>query len=149
MIEQHEQLIADYLAGALDDAGKTKVEELIASGEIDLMEFRELEKLHEDLGAIPTPTPSSAMSSSFYAMLEEEKKSVKKSWFQFLIGQVKQVISELTMPRLAYACILLIAGAFIGSQFNGSNSEIEQLSQEVQDIRVMMMVNILMLFLVL
>jgi HEAT repeat protein len=47
------------------------------------------------------------------------------------------------MPRLAYACILLIAGAFIGSQFNGSNSEIEQLSQEVQDMREMMMVNIL------
>ena len=43
MNDKHEQLIADYLAGNLDDTGKTKVEELIASGEIDFMEFRELD----------------------------------------------------------------------------------------------------------
>ncbi|MEQ8524491.1 hypothetical protein [Gracilimonas sp.] len=143
MNEQHQQLIADYLAGNLDDTGKTKVEELIASGEIDFMEFRELEKLHEDLGSIPAPSPSKEMSSNFYAMLEEEKQSVKNPWFQLLKDQVQQMIAELTMPRLAYGLILLIVGGFIGSQINNNDSEIEQLSQQVQDMREVMMVNML------
>ena len=143
MNEKHEQLIADYLTGDLDDAGKTKVEELIASGEIDFMEFRDLEKLHEDLGSISTPAPGKEMSAKFYAMLEEEKASVKKPWLQSLKEQLQQVIAELTMPRLAYGLILLIVGGFIGTQINNSDSEIEQLSQEVQDMREMMMVNML------
>lgn len=143
MNEKHEKLIADYLAGNLDDTGKTKVEELIASGEIDFMEFRELEKLHEDLGSIPVPKPGSEMSSRFYAMLEEEKKSVKKSWVKLMREQVQNLITEMTVPRLAYALILLIVGGFVGSQLNGNESEIEQLSQEVQTMREMMMVNML------
>lgn len=143
MNEKHEQLIADYLAGNLNDAGKSQVEELIANGEIDFMEFRELEKLHEDLGTIPVPTPGSEMSSRFYAMLEEEKKSARKPWIKSLSDQLQNLIAELTMPRLAYALILLIVGGFIGSQMNGNESELEQLSQEVQTMREMMMVNML------
>lgn len=143
MNDKHEQLIADYLAGSLDDAGKTKVEELIASGEIDFMEFRELEKMHDDLGAISTPMPSSTMSSRFYSMLEEEKKNVKPSLLESFINQIEKAIAELTMPRLAYGFILLIIGGFIGTQINGSKSEIEKLSQEVQNMREMMMVNLL------
>jgi len=143
MNEQHEQLIADYLAGSLDDAGKTKVEELIASGEIDFMEFRELEKLHEDLGSLLTPAPSKEMSSNFFAMLEEEKRSIKPSWVESVINHIRQVLEELTMPRLAYGLVLLFIGGFVGTQLNGDQSEIEQLSQEVQDMREMMMVNML------
>jgi hypothetical protein len=143
MNDKHEQLIADYLSGSLDETGKTKVEELIASGEIDFMEFRELEEMHDDLGAISTPAPSSAMSTKFYAMLEEEKKNLKPSFFGSIIRRIEDAIAELTMPRLAYGLILLIIGGFIGTQFNGNQSEIEQLSQEVQNMREMMMVNML------
>lgn len=143
MNEQHEQLIADYLAGNLDDAGKTKVEVLIANGTIDFMEFRELEKLHEDLGSISTPVPRKEMSLKFYAMLEKEKQSVKESWFKPVQNLVWQFIAELTMPRLAYGLVLLIVGGFIGSQLNSNDSEIKQLSQQVQDMREMMMVNML------
>lgn len=143
MNEQHEQLIADYLAGNLDDAGKTKVEELIASGEIDFMEFRELEKLHEDLGSISVPKPGSEMSSRFYTMLEKEKNSVRKPLLKLLGEQIKQLMAELTIPRLAYGLILLIVGGFIGSQITGNDSELEQLSREVQTMREIMMVNML------
>lgn len=143
MNEQHEQLIADYLAGNLDDAGKTQVEELIANGTIDFMEFRELEKLHEDLGSISAPAPGKEMSSKFYVMLEKEKQSVKEPWLKMVQNQIQQFIAELTMPRLAYGLVLLVIGGFIGSQLNSSDSEIDQLSQQVQDMREMMMVNML------
>ncbi|MEX0722523.1 MAG: hypothetical protein WD053_01530 [Gracilimonas sp.] len=143
MNEKYELLIADYLSGSLDAEGKDKVEKLIASGEIDFMEFRELEKMHEDLGTIPVPKPDKEMSSRFYAMLEEEKQNQKDSWAEFISKKVKGLLAELTMPRLAYAVVLLVVGGFIGSQINGSKTEIEQLSQEMQTMKELMMVNML------
>lgn len=143
MNEQYEQLIADYLTGNLDTAGKTKVEELIASGEIEFMEFRELEKLHEELGHLPVPKISGEASARFYEMLEQEKKSVRKPWWVEAGEQFKLMWAEITMPRLAYAVILLMIGGFIGAQFSPTNSEIEQLSQEMQTMKEIMMVNML------
>lgn len=143
MNEKYEQLIADYLAGNLDETGRKEIEERIAAGEIDFMEFREVEKMHQDLGAIPVPKPDKGMSARFYAMLEEEKKSVKEPWLQSVTEQLKKLVSELTLPRLAYAFILVIIGGFIGSQLNGNQSEIEQLSREMQTMKEMMMVNML------
>ncbi|MEX0844717.1 MAG: hypothetical protein WD022_05525 [Balneolaceae bacterium] len=143
MNEKYEKLIADYLSGDLDTEGKAKVEELIASGEIDFMEFRELEKMHEDLGTIPIPKPGKEMSSRFYAMLEEEKRNKKDSWKEFLSNKINAALAELTIPKLAYAVVLLVVGGFIGSQINGSQSEIEQLSKEMQTMKKMMMVNML------
>ena len=143
MNEQHEQLIADYLAGNLDNAGKNKVEELIAGGEIDFMEFRELEKLYEDLSSVPTPAPSDEMSSRFYTMLKEEKQAMKKPWLQSVQEHMQQVLNAWTLPRLAYGVILLVVGGFMGSLLNNNDSEIEQLSQQMQDMREMMMVNML------
>ncbi|WP_020402443.1 HEAT repeat domain-containing protein [Gracilimonas tropica] len=143
MNEKHEQLIADYLSGELDDVGKTRLEELIASGEIDFMEFLEVEKLYEELGAIPTQKPSEKLSNRFYLMLEEEKKSIKPGWWKVFIDKVLLEVSNLTAPKLAYALVLLVIGGFIGSQINNDQSEIEQLSQEMQSMKEMMLVNML------
>lgn len=107
------------------------------------MEFRELEKMHENLGSIPIPKPGKEMSDRFYAMLEEEKLDQKDNWVEFVSKKFKVLIAELTIPRLAYTVVLLVAGGFIGSQINGSQSDIEQLSQEMQTMKEMMMVNML------
>lgn len=102
MNEKYEQLIAEYLSGELDAAGKSKVEELIATGEIDFMEFRELETMYEDLNAIPMPKPDPKMQERFYNMLEEAKESNKKTWVQFIKEQVQLLRSEFTAPRLHF-----------------------------------------------
>ncbi|SMO54345.1 hypothetical protein [Gracilimonas mengyeensis] len=143
MDKNYEQLIADYLAGNLDKEQKVRVEELIASGEIDFVEFRELETLHEDLGAIPIPKPSEQQSIRFYEMLEEEKQQVRASWTNRLLEIPRSIFALLTMPRLAYAAVLLMIGGFAGAQFGSSDSEIEQLSREMQQMKEMMMVNML------
>lgn len=143
MNEKYEQLIAEYLSGELDAAGKSKVEELIATGEIDFMEFRELETMYEDLNAIPMPKPDPKMQERFYNMLEEAKESNKKTWVQFIKEQVQLLRSEFTAPRLAYAVFLMMIGGFIGSQINNHRTDIEQLSQEMQTMKEMMMVSML------
>jgi len=143
MNEQYEQLIADYLAGNLDQMGKERVEELISTGEIDFMEFREIEKLHDNLGSLRIPKPAAEMSTLFYAMLEEEKHRQQKPFTAKIKIALKQWLSQITLPRVAYAAILLMIGGWAGGQFSGTQSELEQLSSEVQNMREMLMVNML------
>lgn len=143
MNEHNEQLIADYLAGNLDQVGKDRVEELIATGEIDFMEFRELEKLHDNLGNLHAPKPGEGMSTRFYAMLEQEKQAQKKSFTEKMRMALKHWLSQVTLPQVAYAAILLMIGGWVGAQFSGTPSELEQLSSEVQNMREMLMVSML------
>ncbi|MDR9415350.1 MAG: HEAT repeat domain-containing protein [Gracilimonas sp.] len=143
MNEKYEQLIIDYLTGELDDAGKSRLEDLIANGEIDFMEFREVEKLYEELGTVQTPDPSEKLSSRFYTMLESEKKKGYKSRWNKVIEKISHEISNLTISKIAYATVLLVVGGFIGSQLNSSQNEIEQLSHEMQSMKELMLVNML------
>lgn len=142
MNEKYEQLVADYLAGSLDEEGKLRVEQLIANGEIELIEFKAIEQLHDELDVIATPAPSPDLSTGFYTMLEKEKAASRLFSFS-LVEKLKALFAELTMPRLAYACLLLIVGGFIGDQFGRNESKLEELSAEMQDMRQIMMVSML------
>lgn len=143
MNEKYEKLIAEYLSGELDAKGKERVEGLIASGEIDFIEFRELENMYEDLGSIPAPKPDKRSHDRFYAMLKDAKSSSGRSWTQILNDQLVKLRAEFTMPRFAYAVLLMVIGGFIGSQLNNDRSDIEQLSLEMQTMKEIMMVNML------
>ncbi|WP_018127686.1 hypothetical protein [Balneola vulgaris] len=140
MNESYELLIADYLAGNLDEDGKTKVEQLIAEGKIDLIDFKAMEQLHEELTTVSTPAPSEAMSVNFYSMLESEKEAqASYKW----VEKVNEWIASLTVSKLAYACVLLIAGGFIGSFVSQDDSQLEALSSQVQNMQEMLVVSML------
>ena len=142
MNEKYEKLVADYLKGDLDDKGKKEVEELIAKGEIDYIDFRAIEQLHDELDMVPVPEPSSAMSERFYTMLEEEK--AKSRSIRFAIREkLTELINYVTLPRLAYAFTLLIIGGFFGGQMNNNDEEIEQITAEMETMREMMMISML------
>lgn len=143
MNKNHEKLIADYLKGNLNDEEKKNIEKLLAKNEIDFIDFRAIEQLHDELDMIPVPEPTLNMSENFYAMLEKEKQSSKISIRKTLRNKITEFLNEITMPRLAYACVLLIVGGFFGSQMNTGDSEIEQLTSEMQTMREMMMVSLL------
>lgn len=143
MTDKHKQLIADYLQGNLDEKGKQEVEELLAKGEVDFIDFRAMEQLHDELDLFQVPEPSAEMSSKFYSMLEEEKASAKVSIRGTLRDKIMELINEISMPRLAYAFILLIIGGFIGGQINNNEDEISELTSEMQTMREMMMVSML------
>ncbi|MEQ9089574.1 MAG: hypothetical protein RIE52_00705 [Balneola sp.] len=141
MNEKYEELIAGYLNGELDEQQKTKVEALIASGEIDMIDFKAMEQLHNELEVLSAPEPSSEMSDRFYAMLEEEKASAKPIFN--ISEKLNELFAALTMPRLAYAFVLLIFGGFIGSQLGSNDSQINELTNQMQDMREMMIVSML------
>ncbi|MTI88718.1 MAG: HEAT repeat domain-containing protein [Balneolaceae bacterium] len=143
MNEKHEQLIADYLKGNLDEQGKQKIEELLAKGEIDFIDFRAMEQLYDELKMVPVPEPGPQQSSRFYEMLEKQKQLSALSITERIAVFFKKGIAQLTMPRLAYACLLLIAGGFIGVQFGNNDEEMEQLSTQMQEMRQMMMISML------
>lgn len=141
MNEQYEELIAGYLSGELDDNEKLKVEQLIASGEIDMIDFKAMEQLHDELEMVSTPEPSSELSNRFYSMLEDEKAELKPSFN--LSEKINALFEALTMPRLAYAFVLLIVGGFIGSQFGTNTSQLDELTSQMQDMREIMVVSML------
>lgn len=143
MNEKNEKLIADYLEGSLNDDEKLKVEAMIANGEIDFIEFRAIEQLHDELDMIPVPEPSSKMSQNFYTMLEKEKSSVKISITEQLRESFANLLAQITMPKLAYAFVLLIVGAFVGNQMSTGDAEIQELTSEMQNMREMMMISML------
>ncbi|MEP1150626.1 MAG: hypothetical protein ABJH08_02755 [Balneola sp.] len=141
MNEQYEELIAGYLSGELDDNEKLQVEQLIASGEIDMIDFKAMEQLHDELEMVSTPEPSSELSNRFYSMLEAEKAELKPSFN--LSEKINALFEALTMPRLAYAFVLLIVGGFIGSQFGTNTSQLDELTSQMQDMREIMVVSML------
>lgn len=143
MNDKYEQLIAEYLAGELDIEGKKKLEVLIAEGKIDFVEFREVEEIHEGLNDLSVPKPTETMGERFYTMLEEEKRSNSIGFKQLLLDQLGRLIESLTLPRMAYALVLIFIGVFIGSWSDQNGSEIDQLSQEMQSLKEIMMVNML------
>jgi len=141
MNKKYEELIAEYLNGELDEQETARVEALIANGEIDMIDFKAMEQLHNELEMVSTPEPSSEMSDRFYAMLEEEKASAKP---MFNISEkLTELFVALTMPRLAYAFVLLIVGGFIGAQVGSNDSQINELTDQMQDMREMMIVSML------
>ncbi len=143
MNEKYEQLIADYLAGNLDDSEKAELQELITKGKIDFIDFRAMEQLHDELDLIPVPEPSQEMNSKFYTMLEKEKSGASSSALEALTQSLSNLLNKLTMPRLAYAFVLLVVGGFIGNQMGNNDTQIEQLTSEMQNMREMMMVSML------
>lgn len=143
MNEKHEQLIAEYLQGTLDEAARKNLEQLIEAGEIDFIDFKALEQLHEELEIVPIPKPSEEMRSNFYEMLAKEQETQATTKEQAIFKSIKNWLSDITAPQLAYAFVLLIVGGFIGSFIGDNSSEIDQLSTEMQSMRQLMMVSML------
>lgn len=141
MNEKYEELIAGYLNGELSETDQTKVEELIASGEIDMIDFKAMEQLYEELDTVSVPESSPVMRDKFYAMLEEEIAS-QKPMFSFS-EKLNELFAAFTMPRMAYAFVLLIVGGFIGSQLGSNESQIDELTAQIQDMREIMVVSML------
>ncbi|MEQ9425561.1 MAG: HEAT repeat domain-containing protein, partial [Cyclobacteriaceae bacterium] len=56
---------------------------------------------------------------------------------------LNELFAALTMPRLAYAFVLLIVGGFIGAQVGSNDSQINELTDQMQDMREMMIVSML------
>ena len=131
-------LIKKFNSGALSDKEELALEELIATGEVDLNEIH----FQQNLEAIPTPEPGMSMDEGFYSMLADEKaKSKAKSSLSIMEwwNSIRQ-----SQWQWAYSIVILAIGLMAGYLINKpSGNNIETLTAEVQEMKEMMMLTML------
>jgi hypothetical protein len=138
--ERIEELIRKYNEGQADPSEIHTIEQLIEEGVIELSQLHELNKLDDSMMKMEFPEASIALDDHFYAMLKKMKKESQGfSWGSFFSWP------ELA-PRLAFASVLLLLGFFVGYLLKPSaadSQQVEQLSQQVTDLKEMMMFSLL------
>lgn len=109
-------------------------------------------KIWDALGNIETPELSNEMKTRFYAMLDtfkNEAEEKKQSSWSIFVERLKAIFQYKPAYNWAYALVLLILGGGIGyfagkpSNTVSSADKIEKLSNEVQEMRQMMMLSML------
>jgi len=136
---KREELIAKYNEGLADPAEIRLIEQLIESGEVDLTELHELSGLDEQIQKIESPVPSLQLDDQFYGALAKEKRALKTKT-SFAMPDW-----NFLFPRLALAAILLLIGFSAGFfiQSPSGAKEVAQLTEEVSELKEMMMLAML------
>lgn len=133
-----EELLSKYNKGLADATEVALVERLIESGEISLDELTDVSALNNVIDRMEGGTPTLRLDDQFYAMLSKEKAKQKRFSFQLPSW-------SLLMPRLAFATSFTLLGFFAAYVFvnRTASPEVKQLTQEVSDLKEMMMLSLL------
>ncbi len=134
-----DELISKYNEGLADPAEVRLMEQLIEAGELDLMRLRDLSALDHQIQKMELASPSLKLDDHFYMTLAQEKKSLKRStsfaWPEW----------NIYFPRLAFAFLFVLAGLGVGLfiQTPSEKREVSQLTEEVIELKEMMMLSLL------
>jgi hypothetical protein len=139
--KQKGELISKYNEGLADPAEVRLIEQLIESGEIELTELRELADLDKQIQKIESVSPSMNLDDQFYGSLTKEKSVLKNG----ISNSFYFPSWSSLFPRLAFAAVLILVGFSIGYfiQLPAENKEVSQLTQEVSELKEMMMLSLL------
>ncbi|NBC64126.1 MAG: hypothetical protein GVY07_00510 [Bacteroidetes bacterium] len=144
--EKYIDLVTGYLQNDLNPDQQKKLDELIESGEIDLLDLKEMELMYGKMDFIEIPKPSSAMRDRFYTMLEKEKQAQTVSWSQKLSTWMDKQKQRFQLRYVVYAAAIFLAGLFIGDMYapiSNQDEQIDQLLTEVSQMREVMMISLL------
>lgn len=133
-----EELVSKYNEGAATLAEVQLIEQLIESGEVSLTQLTDLHRLEMALESTDAGSPTLRLDDQFYSILAQEKRKQQKPVFQLPDWST-------LLPRFAFAASFLIIG-FVGAYvFIGrmATPEVQQLTQEVSDLKEMMMLSLL------
>lgn len=133
-----DELVEKYNEGLSDPAETQLLEQLIEKGEVDLTRLRELHTLDEQILNVATAVPSLRLDDQFYTALAKEKRQQGK-------GSSFSLQSWDIFPRLAAAAVLILSGFAVGYfiQSPAQKNEVSELTQEVSDLKEMMMLSLL------
>jgi hypothetical protein len=133
-----EELIAKYNEGLADPAEIKLIEQLIEAGEIELTQLHKLANLDEQLRIAESHATSISLDDKFYTMLAHEKKRARNE-------TTFSVNWNLFFPRIAFAAVLVLIGFSVGYLIHSPAQKIEvsQLTQEVSELKEMMMLSLL------
>ena len=141
--ELHINLVTGYLDGTLSEADRQQLQSLIDSGDIDVLDLVDMEKIYRDAGSIDVPAPGPRMHDRFYAMLDKESKK------QPVPRISKNGLHNIHFPSwLQYAAVAatLAVGVLIGdlfAPFSDRDERIDLLSSEVTQMREVLMISLL------
>ena len=144
--EKYIDIVTGYLQNDLNPDQQKKLDALIASGEIDLLDLKEMEMTYSAMDSLETPQPTSAMQDRFYDMLEEEKQAQPVSWSQRLTTWIDEQKSRFELRYVVYAATVFLAGLMIGDLYapiSNQDEQIDQLMSEVSQMREVMMISLL------
>lgn len=135
------ELIVRYNSGQATPAEIVEIEKAIEKGIISINDLHDLRDLEEQLLAAEVPAPSLSLDDKFYEMLVKEKRSATRpfDWKKFFS------LPEL-LPRLSFAAVALIlglAGGYFLRPTAPINPEMGELSQQVTELKEMMMLSLL------
>jgi hypothetical protein len=135
-----QELIFRYNAQHATTNDLLEIEKLIESGKIDLQSLEQIAQVEVQLEKVKFPAPSGALTDRFYQMLAlEQRRGISFSW-KTLFSRAEAV------PKFAFAAMILLIGIILGfflRYSSASDNEIKALSQQVTDLKEMMMLTLL------
>jgi HEAT repeats len=128
-----QELIAKYNEGLADPAEVQVLEQLIEADKVHLTQLTDLQSLHTQIVPLDNSQPPLSVDDRFYQMLNEEKQVTKA------------VLAIPLYQRLAIAAGLMVGGFLIGYllQSNSGKQEVTQLTEQVSELKEMMMLSLL------
>ena len=145
MNQEAKILLEKYNAGSLNPAEEEQLELFIEQGIIELEMLEDIHELGNKLSVLFSDTLSREMRQDFYQLLEQEKEKMQNPIRQFW-EQLGTFFNLSGNQSLAYGLAFIALGLFIGLNMrpsSGNQQEIAQLSNDLQDMREMMMLTLL------
>jgi hypothetical protein len=138
--ERIQELIFKYNMEQASAAELKEIEQLLEAGLVELDVLQDVGKLEQAVANIKSPAPGADLDHRFYEMLALEKRS--KSSFSW-----RELFSWPQLaPKLALAAVMLVVGVTIGYFIKAepsTNNQMAELSQQVVDLKEMMMLSML------
>lgn len=145
--------LTDWLSHQLSDVDRADLESHLAQCPACQQAFDHNRQLWQLMGKLPVPNPSDAMYGNFYAMLDTFKAEVtaksnqplREFWQRFRQWLTPQLAFQLT-----YSICLITFGVLAGYWYHSHQNrtvaykqQIETLSEQVQEMRRMVMLSLL------
>ncbi|HEY0742983.1 MAG TPA: HEAT repeat domain-containing protein, partial [Chryseosolibacter sp.] len=135
-----QELVSKYNAEQASASEIQEIEKLLEAGQIELEDLHAVKKLESAVANIGSPEPTADLDHRFYQMLALEKRSKSSfSWREFFSWPQ-------LAPKLALASVMLVIGVSVGYLMKpqaSSNDQMAELSQQVVDLKEMMMLSLL------
>lgn len=130
--------LLDWIDGRLTESERSAVLTHLNGCPACRSELGDLQRLQQQLGEMAVPEPSPALRADFYAQLETFREEVKPR-------PVRRFLHTYAFRAVA-ACLLLSVGIGAGfwlSERSASRRQVDELSEQVRDMRQMMMLSLL------
>ncbi|MDH4272083.1 MAG: HEAT repeat domain-containing protein [Candidatus Aminicenantes bacterium] len=151
--ERMKELMADYLAGELEEKTLAEARAHLAGCSVCREELESLSAIWTKLGVLPKEQPSAALRSRFYDMLEAYKEGLERGGIaarplQSLSSWLSRLMPRRPAYQLALAFVLIIAGLGSGYLLNvrsrsAAQIEVAALGQEINEMRRTVAVSLL------